>query len=121
MKKTLITVLVIAVVATLVNDIGRYGKAYYDVGVIGTDTANTMALGSKEASRDANAQAAAAYAVSRGATVYMYDQDEKLVHVWVEMPVNGTWLLHRVMAAQAGEPQTSPLKVRTDSKSYWKS
>ncbi|MHB9002617.1 MAG: hypothetical protein ACYC6C_00945 [Coriobacteriia bacterium] len=112
MKKTLITVLVIAVIATLVNDIGRYAKAYYDVDVIGTDTANTIALGRKEASRDTNARAAAEYAFSRGVTIYMYDQDERQVRVWAEMPVTGTWLWHRV---------TSPLKVQTQSKSYWKS
>lgn len=121
MKKILITVLVVAVVATLVNDIGRYAKAYYDVGIVGTDTADNIALGSKLTGRDPNAKAAAAYAAARGATVYMYDQDEETVHVWVEMPVAGTWLMRRAMAWQNGEPQTAPLKVQTERKSRWKS
>jgi hypothetical protein len=121
MKKILITVLVVAAVATLVNDIGRYGKAYYDVDVIGTDTADNIALGSKATSRDKNAIAAATYAAARGATVYMYDQDDRLVRVWVEMPVTGTWLLQYVMAARDSESEDGALKVRTEHKSYWKS
>lgn len=121
MKKTLITILVVAVIATLVNDIGRYAKAQYDVGIVGTDTADTIALGSKLTGRDQNATAAATYASARGATVYMYDQDEQTVNVWVEMPVQGTWLLHRAMAWQNKEPQTSPLKVQTERTSRWKS
>lgn len=121
MRKILTTVLIVAVIATLVNDIGRYAKAYYDVGIVGTDTADNIALGNKLTPRDTNARAAAAYAASRGATVYMYDQDEQTVRVWVEMPVQGTWLLRRVMAWQNGEPQTSPLKVQTEHKSNWKS
>ena len=120
MKKIITTALVIAIAATLVNDIGRYAKTRYDLSVISQDTAAQIALSGKGNDRNKNAVAAAAYAAAKGATVYMYDQDDQQVRVWVEMPVGGMWLWSRVNAMQAGEPQGTPMKVQSESKSFWK-
>lgn len=120
MKKILTTVLVIALAATFINDVGRYARARYELSVVGQDTADRIALSGKDNSRDKNATAAAQYAAAQGATVYLYDQDDQKVHLWVEMPVSDTWLWHRVAALQNGEPQTAPFMAQTEKTARWK-
>jgi len=62
--------------------------------------------------RDEAANAAVAAAQPQGATIYMYDQDDATVHIWIEMPVKGTWVLAPATANTSGmgnrRPVTSP-------------
>ena len=100
MKKIILTVLFIALAATLVNDIGRYAKARYDLSKIALETIDNTS-GSREQSRDQNARDAAQFAASRGAVVYAYDEDDEQIRVWLQMPVEGTWVLGPLMAVLA--------------------
>lgn len=120
MKKILTTLIVVAIAATLINDVGRYAKARYDLSVIGQDAADHISLIGKQASRDSNATAAAAFTAAQGATVYLYDQNETETHLWVEMPVGGTWLWARLNALNNGEPQGTEFKVQTEKTARWK-
>ncbi|MRR11997.1 hypothetical protein EG835_05890 [bacterium] len=120
MKKILVTVLVVAFIATLINDVGRYARARYELGNIARDTAENIALSGEHVERNTNATAAATYAATRGATVYLYDQDEKKAYVWVEMPVEGTWVWAPLAAQQAGQPKGTPLKIQLDYSAFWK-
>ncbi len=118
MKKIFWTVLFVALAATFVNDVGRYAKARYDVSKIATETVQNVS-NSRDQSRDQNARDAAQYAASRGATVYAYDQDDSKVYAWLQMPVEGTWVLGPGMALLAGEPIKTPYLVHLDESAFF--
>jgi len=118
MKKVLGIALAVVIVATLLNDVGVYLRAWYDLDVIAQETARVASL-TMVRERDSVATKAADYARTQGATVYMYDQNEKEIHVWVEAPVPGTWVLGYATAIYYSQPLDTPYKLRTDTTAQW--
>lgn len=118
MKKVLGIALAVVIVATLLNDVGVYLRAWYDLDVIAQETAR-VASSTMVRERDKVATTAADFARTQGATVYMYDQNDKEIHVWVEVPVPGTWVLGYATALYYGQPLDTPYKLRTDTTAQW--
>jgi len=119
MKKTLTIILVVAFVATFINDVGRYAKARYDASTIAMEAATSL-VGDRDQPRDTNARAAANFAQQKGATVYLFDQDDAGVHVWVQMPVEGTWVLARASALMGGNPMDAPFYVQAEDTAFFR-
>ncbi len=118
MKKAIGIILAVALIAIVLNDAGVYLRAKYDLDAIAQSTANA-ASNTMARERDKVAATAALFGQTQGVTVYMYDQDDKGVHVWVEMPVPGTWVLGRATALYYGQPLDTPYKLRTDKTAPW--
>lgn len=113
MKKILGVVLAIALVGAFINDVGRYARTRYNLSIIAQQAAQAAAR-DRNATRDQNAVKAADVAARDGATVYLYDQTDQGVHVWVEAPVQGTWVWGPFVAWQNDEPLSTPFKVTYD-------
>ncbi len=119
MKKLLTIVLVVGLVATFVNDIGRYAKTRYDLSTIALQTADSL-VSEKDTPRDTNARAAAQFAAEEGATVYLFDQDDTGVSVWVQMPVEGTWVLSPAMGLVSGEGIDAPFYLQDEDTAFFR-
>lgn len=119
MKKILGIAFAVALVAIVLNDGGRYLSAWNGIDVIAQQSA-VAAAATQSRVRDEAANAAVAAAQPQGATVYMYDQDDATVHVWIEMPVRGTWVLAPAAAMFMEQPANVPLIVRTDKTATWR-
>ncbi len=119
MKKLVAAIVAVAVVATIVNDAGRYLTALYDLDNI-TDAAARLAAEKAEAggSRHVAGSAAVALAASGGARVWGYDQKTERVRVWAEMEVAGTWALAPYSAWRSGQPLDTPYVLRRESEAY---
>lgn len=119
MKKIIVVVIVVAFAAIFINDVGRYAKTRYDLSNIAMTTADSLA-DNRADSRDKNARAAAQFAQAEGATVYLYDQDDTRIYVWVQKPVEGTWVLARAMSLIAGSPIDTPYYVQTEDTAFFR-
>lgn len=113
MKKIILTILFVAIAAVLVNDVGRYAKAQYDLDRIALETVEALSdQGAR--SRDQNAKDAAQRAASRGAVVYAYDQDDERTYAWLQMPVEGTWVMGPTLSLLAGESLETPYLIQIE-------
>ena len=110
-------VLTVAILAVLVNDTSRYVSTLYNLGNVTRESASRSAAEVKPASGDRARtwQAGETYAEQAGAVVYGFDMNEHSVHVWTRMPVKGTWVVHRVVAALDGKPQDTLLDVQDEA------
>lgn len=118
MKKLLGIALLVAIVATGINDIGRYFTTRYTLGETSGEIARAAADRARAGnSRDAVAMEAATFAVQRGIEVTAYDQNTNLVTVYTRAKVEGTWVLTRVVALVGGNPMETPMYVIDKEKS----
>ncbi|MBU4555362.1 MAG: hypothetical protein KJ747_00630 [Actinobacteria bacterium] len=119
MKKVIGLIISVAILATLLNDAGAYLAGWNNLDVIAQQCAIT-ASSSRSRERDDVAIIAAQYAASQGATVYLFDQNDTIVHVWVEMPIPTTWVLGRATALYLGQPIDTPYKIHTEKTATWR-
>ena len=119
MKRLIVIAIVVALVATFINDLGRYAKTRYDLSNTAMTTADAL-VDEPSASRDTNARAAARLAQAEGATVYLYDQDDTKIYVWVQKPVEGTWALAPIMALISGSPIDTPYFVQAEDTAFFR-
>jgi len=119
MKKILVILFGVVLVAIVLNDGGRYLSAWNGLDVIAQQSA-VAAAATQSRVRDDAANAAVMVAQPQGVTVYLYDQDDATVHVWVEMPVSGTWVLAPAAALFMEQPANTPLIIRTDKTATWR-
>lgn len=119
MKKLLGIAIAVALVAIVLNDGGRYLAAWNGLDTLAQNCA-VAAAGTQSRDRNEAAKAAVAVASTEGATVYLYDQDEATVHVWVEKPVTGTWVLARIWAPIMGQPAGTVMKVTAEKTATWR-
>lgn len=119
MKKTITTIISVLLVIAVVNDLARYAKASYDLNNIAEEAADQLST-NRSKSRDSNARDAVEYATARGATVYLFDQTNETIHVWVQMPLTGTWILGPAMALVAGESISTPYQLQADAQARFR-
>ena len=113
MKKLLLAALVIGVIASVVNDVGRY------LGAIGRLDAATSQVAQAAASagrKDKNrtqpgGRAAVAAAQERGILLYGYQVEDNEIQVWTSDEVEGTWVAGPFLAWQAGKPLHSSFQI----------
>lgn len=119
MKKLLGIAIAVALIAIVLNDGGRYLAAWNGLDSIAQDCA-VAAASTQSRDRNEAARAAVAKATPQGATVYLYDQNEATVHVWVEKPVTDTWVLERIWAPITGQPKGTVMKVTAEKTATWR-
>lgn len=114
MKKLLGIALLLAIVATGINDLGRWATASYDLGITTDGIAQHAADIERRTrgSRESVGIAAAVYGSQQGVTVTTYDQDDTRVYVTTQAKVTGTWLLAPVSALLRSKPASEGLSVR---------
>jgi len=103
-RRTIIVVLVIAVVAVAANDAWRYVQAQQRL----RDTTYTIARWAAEnalsESRDAVAAKLVTMAAPSGVTVTMYGQTDTGVQVWTQTRVEGTIVASTIANLLVGKP-----------------
>jgi hypothetical protein len=118
MKRLLVVVFVVAILAVGLNDLSRWASAQRTLTGVTQDLATRAAgeLGNKM-SRDQIAADIAQLGASQGVTVYQYDQTAQGVSVWTQTSVTKTIVLGPGMALLAGVPfkdaKTAPYMIRS--------
>lgn len=107
-KRLIVAAVVVAIVATLINDIGTYLTSYYRLDNVTRGAASAAAYVVKHdpTATTASGLAAMAYAQTNGVTLYGFDQSNGRCTVWTRADVIGTWVWGPVSAALAGKPYT---------------
>jgi len=113
MKRIIGIILVVAFVATSINDIGRYFTTRYYLDQQTSDIARFAAdeLHRTQESRDVVGGDTANYAAQQGVQVTAYDQTVTNVTVFTRTAVKGTWVLARAHALLSKLPSDAPLYV----------
>jgi hypothetical protein len=106
LKRLLVIILVVALVAIPINDLVRFLGAFYSLDNVTRAAALTAAEQAKRsrADRTGPGTAAVEYAAARGVHVSGYDQDQSKVTVWTDAPVPGTLAWGPLTAAFARKP-----------------
>lgn len=120
MKKLLTVVIVVAIAAVFINDVGRYARARYEASVVAQNAAMAAANNGRTRTRDENAIAAANQAAAEGGLVYAYDQTTEQVHVWVQYPLEGTWVWARYLAWQSDQPLDTVPSVESEETAFYR-
>ena len=123
LKRILIAAVIILVVATPINDIGKYLSGYYNLDTVTRRAADEAASVAKRNLGDTTASGLAAMGVAQtaGIVVYGYDQSNGRCTVWTRANVPGTWVWGPVLAAMSGKPYTQwwgapvPITGKADS------
>jgi hypothetical protein len=122
LKRILTIVLVVAIVAIPINDLGRYLTAYHNVDTVTRDAAGQAASQARHlGNRDATAAVAVRYAQARGVTIKYYDQTVDRIILTTTIAVPGTWVWGPVVAASQRVPfsqwWSTPLVIETKAES----
>jgi hypothetical protein len=118
MKRLLVIVFVVAILAVGLNDVSRWAAAQRNLTGVTQDLATRAAdeLDNK-LSRDQIAADIAQVGAAQGVTVYQYDQSAQGVAVWTQTSVTKTIVLGPGMALLAGVPfkdaKTAPYVIRS--------
>jgi hypothetical protein len=118
LKKVLVLVIALALMGTLINDVGRYVTAKSEVRQVAARAASVAA--STGGDRDTNGIAAVEYALQNGAQVYQYDEDAERAHVWALFEVQGTWIARPLLNWIGGNPLDVPLSVEAHQTAFLK-
>jgi len=107
MKRIIVIVIVLAIAATFINDVGRYARTRYNLDGATNDIVDASASTARDKSRNEAAQEAAVNAQAEGIRVTAFSKDELKVQVWTAADVSGTWVLGRFSAWRKGlDPET---------------
>jgi murein DD-endopeptidase MepM/ murein hydrolase activator NlpD len=104
MKRFLGSLLVLALVAVLVNDGGRYLRSYSDLNLKTNDLASWASVNGRDLSAQQGFAKLAEKAKPDGIAIVRYDCDGQRLHVWTEKQVTGTWIAGTVIAMHGGVP-----------------
>ena len=122
MKKWIIALVVIALAAAFINDVGRYMTTRYHLENSTRDVAEVAANASSRSRGDLYSgwPPAAAAAQAAGITVTGYAQQSQLVVVVATAPVTGTWVVGPITALSSGKPWNTPFLVSARSETYYR-
>jgi len=118
-KKILIIVLVVAIAAVFINDVGKFTRARYDLSKATDSIVEEMSQYALGKTRNASAVKAAELGRQQNVEVYQYDQDGEGVHVWTRVLVSGTWVIGPFMAWRAHKPLNTPFYVQQSGASVY--
>jgi len=118
MKKLLIGLLIIALAATFINDLGRWVTTSYHLDSNLREIADDAAAAAR-VSPTRGAPTASETARAYGIEVTAYEQKNNTVYVTARMPVTGTWLVGPVLAYLAKKPVATPYYVEAHTLSYY--
>jgi hypothetical protein len=122
MKKWVIALVVIALAAAFVNDIGRFLTASYSL----KNSTRAVGQAAAEAARRSPGNvysgwpAAASAAQAAGIQVTGYAQEEQIVVVVATAPVTGTWVVGPIRALSGGRPWNTPFFASSRSETYYR-
>ncbi len=119
MRKILVIVLVVAIAAVFINDVGKFTRARYDLSKATDSIVEEMSQYALGKTRNASAVKAAELGGQKSVEVYMYDQDGEGVHVWTRLPVSGTKVIGPFMAWRAHKPLDTPFYVQDEGTSVY--
>jgi len=115
-RKTIVIVLVIAVVAVAANDVIRYVQAQQRLRDTTYSLARWAAENAPSSSRDAIANDLMTKAAPSGVTVTMYGQTDTGVQVWTQTEVPGLivagGLVNLVRGVPLGEAMSAPVTIK---------
>lgn len=94
----------IVVVATILNDAGRWFNAQAQLNESTAELASAASATGRTTDRDTAAHALEAIAVSHGFTISQYGQDPNGLQIWTEADVHGTWVAGTYRALLNGVP-----------------
>jgi hypothetical protein len=116
-KKFLIALLLIAVAATFVNDLGRWVTTSYSLNAHVREIADNAASAARSDPRQGRL-AAVRTAAAAGIEVTGFSFRNTEVIVVARQPVLGTWVLGRAIAMANRQPATTPFYVEARTLSY---
>jgi len=103
-RRIILIVLAIVVAAVVANDVWRYATAARMLTSVTYDLSRSASELSGDFDRAQVGSRLVAQATPSGVRVYQYDQDERLVRVWTETDVAGTWVAGPVYNMMLGMP-----------------
>lgn len=122
MKKWIIALVMIALAAAFINDIGRFltTSYYLENSTRAVAEAAANAAGRSRANAYSGWPAAASAAQAAGIQVTGYAQEEQIVVVVAVAPVTGTWVVGPVRALSGGRPWNTPFFASSRSETYYR-
>jgi hypothetical protein len=119
MKRYLKIALVLAVLALILNDGGRWGQAAIDLRTSTGTVLDQAALSARRATQPQLADQLAQQSAIQGIRVTQFATTPSGVHIWTEEDVMGTWVVGPYLAMSAGVPFSrafkTPFTVRYDA------
>jgi hypothetical protein len=101
-KRTLLILLVVAVVAVVINDGGRYARATIDLHNSTSQILDSAVLGASHMSQQQLAQQIGNLAATQQIHVVQFASGPDGVTLWTEEDVPGTWVLGPYLAMTRG-------------------
>jgi len=118
-KRVLIIVFWIAVVALILNDGGRYAQAVIDLHTSTGQVLDSAALGAAKQTQAQLGAQIGALASTQGIRVTQFASGPTGVTLWTEEDVNGTWVIGPYLALSHGVPFkqafTTPFTVKYEA------
>jgi hypothetical protein len=114
MKQWLGAILALLLAVVLVNDVSRLASAHYSteqLAIVAADEA-LIAVRNDPADEVAGYERAQQFAESEGANVYGYTQEDGVVKVWLEAPLESTIVLGPLLSLWEDEGYGSPVMIR---------
>ena len=103
-KRVIGIVFVVAVLAVVLNDGGRWFNAKSNLRTTTNDLSSWAASNARNMTREQAGQELVRRASAVGVRVYQYGQDQNGVQIWTEADVPGTWVLAAYVAVANGTP-----------------
>lgn len=104
MKRILWILFLVAVLAVVFNDGGRWFNGRQNLADATSQLGAWASTNLSAQTRNEAANAIAQRAAQGGITVYQYGQDPSGVQIWTETDVNGTWVIGPYLALVKGTP-----------------
>ena len=119
MKRVLIIVFWLAIVALILNDGGRYGQAVIDLHTSTGQVLDSAALGAAKQTQAQLGAQIGALAATQGIRVTQFAAGPTGVTLWTEEDVKGTWVIGPYVAMARGVPFkqafATPLTVKYEA------
>lgn len=104
MKRFVLSVIVLALLAVVVNDGGRYLRSYSDLNLETKNLASWATINARDLAAQEAFNALAQRAEPKGVAIVRYDSDGHRFQFSTQTNVSGTWVVGTVMAMRQGVP-----------------
>jgi hypothetical protein len=104
LKRILIIVFWVALLALILNDGGRYAQAVIDLRTSTGQVLDSATLGASKLSQAQLSQRIGELAAARGIRVIQFASDPSGITIWTDEDVKGTWVIGPYLAVSRGVP-----------------